>query len=206
MVFQDCLDIPAGKAPRDQWAFLEQLGWKERKERGVLLDSLAPMVKEVQMVHMGEEEQEDRRESLEPRALLVMTVHKVPQEREALKVHKDAMEKPGQRDQTARQERMGCQVIQANGENQDFKERLDPPGLLEWLAHRERLARLAPPVTGDIRVPRDPLESKVCQESQAKREPREMQALQGCPGRVVLLGVVDSEEKEAYLALRVLQV
>lgn len=131
MEFQDCLDIPAGKALRDQWAFLEQPGWKERKERGVLLDRLVRMVKEVQMVHVGEEEQEARQESLEPRALLVMTVHKVPQEREALKVHKDGMERPGQRDQTALQERMGCQVTQANGESQDFKERLVPPGLLE---------------------------------------------------------------------------
>lgn len=89
------------------------------------------------------------------------------------------MEKPGQRDQTALQERTGCQVIQAKGESRDFKERLVPPGLLEWLAHREKLGRLAPPVTGDIRVPQDPLESKVCQESQAKREPREIQAPQG---------------------------
>lgn len=74
------------------------------------------------------------------------------------------------------------------------------------MAHREKLGRLAPLETGDIRVPQDPLESKVCQESQAKREPREIQAPQGCLGRVVLLGVVDSEEKEAYLALWVLLV
>lgn len=72
--------------------------------------------------------------------------------------------------------------------------------------HREKLGRLAPLVTGDTQVPQDPLESKVCQDLQAKREPREIQAPQGCPGRVVLLVVVDSEEKEAYLALRVLLV
>lgn len=129
--FRDCLDIPAGRGPRDQWAFLEQLGWKERKESGDLLDRPVPMAKEVQMVHVGEEEHEDRRGSQEPRAPLVMTAHKVPQEREALKDHKDAMERPGQRDQMVLRERTGCQVTQANEESQDFKERRVLPGLLE---------------------------------------------------------------------------
>lgn len=199
-MFQDCLVIPVGRAQRDQWAFLEQLGWKERKERGDLLDRLVQMVKEVQMVHVGEEEHEVQQGSLEPRALLVMTAHQVPQEREALKDRKGAMERLGQRDQMALLEKMGCRVTQVNEESQDFKERLVPLGPQEWLDHRAKLGRLDPPVTGATQVPQDLLESKVCQELQAKKGPREIQAPQGSPGRVVLLGGVDSEEKEAYLA------
>lgn len=204
--FRDCLDIRAGRAPRDRWAFLEQLGCRERKESGGLLDNLVPRVREVQMVHVEEEEPEDQQGSLDPRALLVMTAHRVLQERGALKGLRDVKGRLGQRDQMALQERMGCQVIQASGESQDFKERPVLPALLEWLDHREKLVKLVPWVKEDTQVPRDPLESKVCQDRPARRDPREIRVLQGHLGRAVLQAGVDSEEKEAYLALRVLPV
>ncbi|TRY90262.1 hypothetical protein DNTS_005119 [Danionella cerebrum] len=102
----------------DRWVFLEQLGWKERKEKGDLQDRLVQMAKEDQTVHVVVEGHEDQQASREKRALLVMMAHRVPQEKEGLKDHKDGMVKLDQRGLMVLLERMGCQVIQANEESQ----------------------------------------------------------------------------------------
>lgn len=185
MVCQGYQVIQEGKDQRAPAGSRASQGPTERKAPGALLGNLVREVKEVQRVHVEPEEQGVPPENQDRRARQATTAPLARPERGDHKDHRDPSVSPDQRDHLDHQERMGCPDTLDREEKQVSKERLVRL-VLEGSSGRrdplERLALLVKEVTLDLR---DHLESRVFPELEAKRAPRETQALRDRPVKTV---------------------
>lgn len=173
----DYLDTLVDKAPRAPTDSLDSQGRMERREEG---ESPAKQDREgsaAQRVHVVGVVLEDQPESQVQRALQAMMEQGVHQERGDLKDHRDPSASPDLKDQTDRQEKMGCPVTPDREERRASMERRDLRDLEGWLDLRARLERQDLAESEDTQALQVHLVSKVCLDLLEKRAERVIQVL-----------------------------
>lgn len=205
-VCQDYQVTQDGRGPRAPVGFRASQGRMERKAPGELLGNLVREVSEVQQVHVEREERGVLPENQDLRERLAMMALLVHLGRGDLKDLRDPLVSLDQRDHLDPQERMGCPDTLDREEKQVFKERLVHLVPEASSGRRDQLERLDPWVREATLDLRDHQESRVCQELEAKRAPRETQAPRDLPVKTVPQASEVSPESEVFLEPRVLLV